>query len=128
MNYFRYKLIASNGKPFSGVIKLPYQDEISTASYLERNGSMAIHVSKLNRFESFIPKLGSLRLFKRLKRTDQIELFNNLSLLLRSGMPLTTALEEVAGSMKHSGMAGNIKDIINAAGNDILTNRHTNGW
>ena len=114
MNYFRYKLIASNGKPFSGVIKLPYQDEISTASYLERNGSMAIHVSKLNRFESFIPKLGSLRLFKRLKRTDQIELFNNLSLLLRSGMPLTTALEEVAGSMKHSGMAGNIKDIINA--------------
>ncbi len=114
MNYFRYKLIAANGRPSSGVIKLPYQDEISTASYLERNGSMAIYVSKLNKFESIFPKLGSLRLFNRLKRTDQVELFNNLSLLLRSGMPLTTALEEAAGSMKHPGMASSIQDIVAA--------------
>ena len=114
MNYFRYKLIAPNGRPSSGVIKLPYQDEISTASYLERNGSMAIYVAKLSQFESIFPKLGSLRLFKRLKRTDQVELFNNLSLLLRSGMPLTTALEETAGSMKHPVMVNSIQDIVAA--------------
>ena len=114
MNYFRYKLIAPNGKPSSGVIKLPYQDEISTASYLERNGSMAIYVSKLTQFGTIIPKLRSLRLFKRLKRKDQVELFNNLSLLLRSGMPLTTALEEVAGSIKNPAMASNIQDIVSA--------------
>ena len=114
MNYFRYKLIAPNGKPSSGVIKLPYQDEISTASYLERNGSIALYVLKLTKFKTIFPKLGSLRLFKRFKRTDQVELFNNLSLLLRSGMPLTTALEEAAGSMKHPGMASNIQDIVAA--------------
>ena len=114
MNYFRYKLIAPNGKPSSGVIKLPYQDEISTASYLERNGSMAIYVSKLTQFGTIFPKLRSIRLFKRLKRKDQVELFNNLSLLLRSGMPLTTALEEVAGSIKNSAMASNIQDIVSA--------------
>jgi len=114
MNYFRYKLIAPNGRPSSGVIKLPYQDEISTASYLERNGSMAIYVAKLSQLESIVPKLGSLRLFKRLKRTDQVELFNNLSLLLRSGMPLTTALEETAGSMKHPVMVSSIQDIVAA--------------
>ena len=105
MNYFRYKLIAPNGKPSSGVIKLPYQDEISTASFLERNGSMAIYVSKLSKFKSIFPKLGSLRLFKRLKRTDQVELFNNLSLLLRSGMPLTTSLEEAPQTTEHPGIA-----------------------
>ena len=114
MNYFRYKLIAPNGKPSSGVIKLPYQDEISTASYLERDGSMAIYVSKLTQFGTIFPKLRSLRLFKRLKRKDQVELFNNLSLLLRSGMPLTAALEEVAGSIKHPAMASNIQDIVSA--------------
>jgi type IV pilus assembly protein PilC len=114
MNYFRYKLIAPNGRPTSGVIKLPYQDEISTASYLERNGSVAIYVSKLSQLESIVPKLGSLRLFKRLKRTDQVELFNNLSLLLRSGMPLVTALEETAGSMKHPVMVSSIQDIVAA--------------
>ena len=114
MNYFRYKLIAPNGKPSSGVIKLPYQDEISTASYLERNGSMAIYVSKLTQFGAILPKLRSLRLFKKLKRKDQVELFNNLSLLLRSGMPLTTALEEVAGSIKNPAMASNIQDIVSA--------------
>jgi type II secretory pathway component PulF len=114
MNYFRYKLINTNGKPSSGLIKLPYQDEISTASYLERNGSMAIYVSKLGKLESLFPKLNSFRLSKRLKRTDQANLLNNLSLLLRSGMPLNTALEEVAQTISHPGLAGSIQDIIGA--------------
>jgi type IV pilus assembly protein PilC len=114
MNYFRYKLISPNGKPSSGLIKLPYQDEISTASYLERNGSMAIYVSKLGKLESFFPKLNSFRLAKRLKRTDQAKLLNNLSLLLRSGMPLNTALEELAQTIAHPGVAANIQDIIGA--------------
>jgi type II secretory pathway component PulF len=114
MNYFRYKLIGPNGRPSSGLVKLPYQDEISTAAYLERNGSMAIYVSKLGKLGSFFPKLNSLRLSRRLKRKDQAKLLNNLSLLLRSGMPLNTALEEVAQSMEHPGMASNIKDIVSA--------------
>jgi len=114
MNYFRYKLINPNGKPSAGLIKLPYQDEISTASYLERNGSMAIYVSKLGKFESLFPKLKSFRLSKRLKRTDQANLLNNLSLLLRSGMPLNTALEEVAQTISHPRLAANIQDIVGA--------------
>jgi type II secretory pathway component PulF len=114
MNYFRYKLIGPNGKPSSGLIKLPYQDEISTAAYLERNGSMAVYVSKLGKFGSFFPKISSLRLAKRLKRPDQVKLLNNLSLLLRSGIPLTTALEEVAQSMDHPGKTANIRDIVGA--------------
>ena len=114
MNYFRYKLVSPNGKPSSGLIKLPYQDEISTAAYLERNGSMAIYVSKLGKFESFFPKLNSFRLSRRLKRTDQAKLLSNLSLLLRSGMPLNTALEEVSQSMEHPGISSNIKDIVGA--------------
>ena len=114
MNYFKYKLINPNGKPSSGLIKLPYQDEISTAAYLERNGSMAIYVSKLGKLESFFPKLNAFRLSKRLKRTDQANLLNNLSLLLRSGMPLNTALEEVTQTISHPGLAGNIQDIVGA--------------
>jgi type II secretory pathway component PulF len=114
MNYFRYKLISPNGKPSAGLIKLPYQDEISTASYLERNGSTAIYVSKLGKFESLFPKLKSFRLFKRLKRMDQANLLNNLSLLLRSGMPLNTALEEVAQTISHPRLAANIQDIVGA--------------
>jgi type II secretory pathway component PulF len=114
MNYFRYKLVGPNGRPSSGLIKLPYQDEISTAAYLERNGSMAIHVTKLGKLGSFLPKLNSLRLSRRLKRKDQAKLLNNLSLLLRSGMPLNTALEELAQSMDHPGIISNIKDIVSA--------------
>jgi type IV pilus assembly protein PilC len=114
MNYFKYKLINPNGKPSSGLIKLPYQDEISTATYLERDGSMAIYVSKLGKLESVFPKLNAFRLSKRLKRTDQANLLNNLSLLLRSGMPLNTALEEVSQTISHPGLAGNIQDIVGA--------------
>ena len=114
MNYFRYKLIATTGKISSGIIKLPYEDVISTISHLERDGSLTIYVSKLGKFVSLILKLGSLGLRKRLKRPDQAELLSNLALMLRSGIPLTTALTEAAGSLDTPGIANNVKDMVAA--------------
>lgn len=112
MNYYRYKLITPSGEISSGIVKLPYQDVVSAISHLERNGSIAVFVKKLGAVSTFIMKLGSFRLKKKMSRPDQAELFNNISLMLRSGIPLSTALEESGGSLESSEVSDDINDMI----------------
>lgn len=112
MNYYRYKLIETNGMVFSGVIKLPYKDIMSVISYLEREGSLTIYVKKMGILGSMLLKLFSLKLHRRLSRPDLAELLNNMALMLRSGMPLTTALEESAASSETPDVISDINDII----------------
>jgi type II secretory pathway component PulF len=109
MNYFKYKLISSTGELLSGIVKLPYRDVISAISHLERDGGITIHVKKLNRI---LGKLISFRFRKKLSRSSQAEVLSNISLMLRSGVPLTTALEETAISSEVPEVAGNFNDMI----------------
>ncbi len=112
MNYYRYKVIAPTGEVLSGIVKLPYRDVVSAISYLERDGSMTIYVKKFGRAISFIFKLGSFRLRKKVSRAAQAELLSNLSMMLHSGVPLTAALEEVAESPDTPEAARDINDMI----------------
>lgn len=112
MNYFRYKVLSPNGEIISGVIKLPYQEVISAVSHLERDGALAVDVRKLGRLASFIANVGSRSLQQSLKRTEQAEILNNMSIMLRAGIALTTALEEVAAGSEHPRFARDISDII----------------
>jgi type II secretory pathway component PulF len=109
MNYFRYKLISATGELLSGVVKLPYKDVMSAISHLERDGGITIYVKKRTRL---LGKLVSFRLRKKLSRSSQAEILSNISLMLRSGVPLTTALEETAVSSELPEVAGNFNDII----------------
>jgi type II secretory pathway component PulF len=112
MNYFRYKLIAPSGEVSSGTTKLPYEDLLSAISHLERDGSLTLFVKKLGILRSFTTKLVSFQFRKKLKRSAQAELMSNLSLMLRSGITLTTALEEIADSMQNSEIKNDLKNII----------------
>lgn len=96
MNYYRYKLITAEGQIDSGVVRLPYQETMSAINHLERNGGMALYVNKMGRMGQWFCKLVDLRPQRKLSRTLVAELLNNLSLMLRAGMPMITALEEAA--------------------------------
>jgi len=109
MNYFRYKLIAPTGELLSGVVRLPYKDVMSAISHLERDGCITIYVKKLGRV---LGKLVSFRLRKKLSRSFQAEVLSNISLMLRSGVPLTTALEETAVSSEVPEVASDFNDMI----------------
>ena len=112
MNYYKYKLIAPTGEILSGVTRLPYKDIISAISYLERDGSITIYVKKLGRFIAFIFSLSSFSLRKKMSRTAQAEFLNNVSVMLRAGIPLLTALEESAGTSDAAEVTGDINDMI----------------
>ena len=112
MNYFRYKLIAPSGEVFSGTTKLPYEDLMSAISHLERDGSLTLYVKKLGILRTFMTKLGSFQFRKKMKRSVQAELLSNLSLMLRSGITLTAALDEIADSVQNPEVKNDIKNII----------------
>ena len=112
MNYFRYKLIAPSGEVSSGTTKLPYKDLMSAISHLERDGSLTLYVKKLGSLRSFFASLGGFRLRKRLKRSDQTEFLSNIALMLRSGVTLSTALEEIAESAEGSEIKTDLNNII----------------
>ncbi len=114
MNYYRYKLIAPTGKIQAGVTRLPYQDIMSAISYLERDGSVTIYVKKLGRLLAFVFLLGSFSLRKKMPRTDQAEFLNNISVMLRAGVPLITALEESAGVSDAAEVAIDMNDIVSS--------------
>jgi len=112
MSYFRYKLMELTGQITSGVISLPYKDVMSATLHLERGDNTTIYVKRLGIVASFLFRLVSMRLRRSVPRTFQAEFFSNISLMLRSGMTLITALEEAAGTSGRPDFEGDISDII----------------
>ncbi len=112
MHYYLYKVIEASGSISSGIIKLPYKDIISTITHLEQDGSKAIRVKKLGPALSEIFRVLTTGIKKKLTRSNQAEILNNISLMLRSGVPLTTALKESAADSDIPEIAGDVHDMI----------------
>ena len=100
MAYFRYKLIEPTGKITSGMVNLPYEDETSASFHLERDEGTLVYVKKIGSTASYlIEKLTSLTR-RKLTRTLQAEFLSNMAMMMRSGMTLTTAMEEAASGIE----------------------------
>jgi general secretion pathway protein F/type IV pilus assembly protein PilC len=112
MKYYRYKLIAPTGQLSTGVIKLPYQDIMSAITHLERDGSVTIFVKHLGPLLSFLFRLSTTRLHRKLKRPVMAEMLNNISVMLRSGLALISALREAAESADAPEIEGEINDMV----------------
>ena len=96
----------------SGIARLAYRDEISAMSYLEREDNTVIFAKKLNPLSTILFQLTTVRLRKKVTKSFQAEFLGNISLMLRSGVPLTTALEEAASSADSPKFEADIKDMI----------------
>lgn len=113
MNYFRYKIMEPSGQVTSGILQLPYDNEISAITHLERSGNTIIYVRKLNKFVSaavpFVFQSGRLN---KLNRMALAEFINNMAVMLKAGVPLVTALREGASGVEKSGFDSVISSII----------------
>jgi len=112
MNYYRYKLITPEGKISSGVVKLPYKETMSAINYLEREGNITLFVSKLGRLARGLRKVLDLRPQPRLSREMTAELLNNLGLMLKAGIPLMTALEEIFQAEEYPAIEKDVRELI----------------
>lgn len=112
MTYFRYKMLNASGKVVSGIVDLSFDDLLSAVSYLEGNENTTISIKKMGLVSSFVFKLLKGGLRRKIERPLLAEWFNNLSMMIKAGMPLATALEESAESIGHPDFESNIRDMI----------------
>jgi Type II secretory pathway, component PulF len=90
MNIYKYKAVDFNGKVLKGFIKA--QDESNATATLTIKNLYIVSISKMpNIFAPFL----SLFSFK-IKNAELIEFAKNLSIMLKAGIPLTTALSDIA--------------------------------
>jgi general secretion pathway protein F/type IV pilus assembly protein PilC len=112
MNYFKYKIMDASGEITSGIIKLPYDDIFSAVSYLEGDESTAISVKKMGTVSSFFINIFKTGLRKKIQRKFLAEWLNNISMMIKAGMPLATALEESAAGSGRADFESSVHDII----------------
>lgn len=94
MNYFRYKVLRTDGRVMGGVVQLPLFSEPDAREYFERRGGTVVSVSQVSGFVGWLLEHAEQRVGRKVKRDDLIEILNNLSIMLRSGIPILTALSE----------------------------------
>jgi len=112
MNLFRYKLMQPTGEVVSNIINLPFEDVVSAITYLEREGNTTIYVKKLGPIYSFFIKLIKLGIRKKISRTFLAEFLSNVAMMLKSGIPIVTALEESAANSSRPDFESDINDMI----------------
>jgi general secretion pathway protein F/type IV pilus assembly protein PilC len=112
MGYFRYKLIEPTGEISSGVISLPYEDEMSASFHLERDEGTLVYVKKLGAIASYLLQKINVLTRKKPSRSLQAEFLSNISIMLRSGMTLTTAMSEAATGINIPGFENDINDMM----------------
>ncbi len=112
MKYFRYKTITASGDVSAGIVMLPYRDIMSAIVHLEREGNTVVYVKAMGYAFSFIYNIFISLFNKSLNRSDQADLLNNMSVMLRSGVSLITSLEKTVDTARSPRVANDIKNII----------------
>lgn len=98
MRYFYFQRLLDTGQIATGVEKLAFTNETSAQFYLEQRWGDAVIV-KLIMLPSWLnwPYDFIMRIFRpQLKREEVADFFRNIAVMLRSGIPMFTAIEDMA--------------------------------
>ncbi|MBF0309799.1 MAG: type II secretion system F family protein [Magnetococcales bacterium] len=94
MALFHYKLIEKEGKAKTGLINLPFDSPVSASNYLESKGGIVVYAIPVHPYLTAIVS-GVSRFFEQpVKRTELAEALNNVSVMLKAGLPLLSAIKD----------------------------------
>ncbi|MDI6728295.1 MAG: type II secretion system F family protein [Thermodesulfovibrionales bacterium] len=106
MNYYSYKAIDPDGAMVKGVAE--GEDIASVYGDLSSKGLYILSVKKAN---AAIANIKKVFMARKIKRRDVIEFANNLSVMLRAGVPLLTALGDITATTENKYLKTTIADI-----------------
>ncbi len=106
MSYFSYRAIGSDGVMVRGIAEAEDADFVFES--LSAKGLSILDVRKSNATIAALKRTLNAR---KVKRTEIIELASNLSIMLRAGVPLLTALDDIADSLENKYFKGIIADV-----------------
>jgi type II secretory pathway component PulF len=94
MGFFSYRVVRSDGQVMAGVIELPLAVDSAAREHFESRGRSVLRVRRISDFGGRLRQHLERRWSRGIKRDDLIEFLRNLAVMLRSGVPILTALEE----------------------------------
>ncbi len=109
MNYFRYKVITPEGKVSQNILRLPYDNELSAITFLEREGNTVIHIRRLGALAS---ALAGAPTRKRVGRKALAELLGNLGVMQNAGLPIIASLKDSLEDIEHPALAEAVEGLI----------------
>ena len=112
MAYFRYKVINREGRISGGVIELPFDNPISAIAYLERQGNTVLFADPLNiTIGSILSGLQQVS-EKSIALEEVAELLKNMSIMLKAGVSLLAAVEDVVVGSENPSIVRMGKDLV----------------
>lgn len=96
MAFYSYTAVNSEGALIRGAMEGNDQESVRDA--MTSFGLYVISLRKLNRFSTYIRQFALIR---SIKRADIIEFAKNLSVMVRSGIPILKALSDIADGMEN---------------------------
>ncbi|GBE00501.1 type II secretion system protein F [bacterium BMS3Abin07] len=108
MPYFHYKAVNIDGSTVNGLINALDMDSVYTLA--ETSGRHIISVKPAN---AYLASLLSKYRSTQVKRRDIIEFSNNLSVMIRAGIPILSALMDIIDTTENRYFRENIESIRN---------------
>lgn len=94
MALFRYKVLDAQGMVDTEVADLPFEDVSPAIRYLERQGGVVLTIQRLGALSSQLTRLATYGV-TGVSRMDLAEFLNNMAILVRSGVSVLQALDEI---------------------------------
>ena len=107
MNYYSYKAIDPGGAVLRGMTK--GNDEAALRDEFKSKGLFVLQIKKSS---GFAQKIQAKLKARQIQRKDIIELATNLSIMLHAGVPIFTALEDLATGAGNDYYRSVIRDVI----------------
>lgn len=106
MPYYSYKAIDQDGSKVDGVLEVDSIDSLH-----QRLTQQGLYLIDVKQASTFFAKFTAKFQAKKVKRKDIIEFCNNLSIMLKSGIPLISGLEEITKTTDNRSFRSALSDI-----------------
>lgn len=106
MNYYSYKALNADGTIVKG-----FAEGENIASVYDTLSSRGLYILSVKEASAIITSIKKAFTERKIKRKDVIEFANNLSVMLRAGVPLITALRDIADAAENKYLKAIITDI-----------------
>jgi type II secretory pathway component PulF len=106
MNHYLFKAVDTAGNVIKGIVE--GLDASAATSHLTTRGLYVLSIKDSSKIAKIIQdKLSGWKI----KRRDVIEFSSNLAIMIRAGVPLLSALEDIIGTMPNPSMQSTLMDI-----------------
>jgi type II secretory pathway component PulF len=93
VNYYSYKAIAANGEVVTGTVEADSTEAVNTLL-----GARDLYLLQVKKTGKFVVQLQTRYKARGIKRKDIIEFASNLSIMIKGGVPILSALDDIVST------------------------------